>query len=123
MTRWSLFLSALLLSVSAHAAPFLYADPYSTTNAPDSATFTVNGGTPQPCELITVQGGIRPKCDLGGITAAGTYTLVMTVSRAASIVNGTNTATNTAAGSASSANFTYVLRTEAVGGPTLRVAP
>ena len=113
-----------LLTNSAFAAPFLYADPYpSTVTQPDSARYTINGGSPINCVLETVTGGIRPKCDLASITAAGTYTLVMTVSKAATITNGTNTATNDPGGSASSDPFQYVLRAGSVSKPTLNVAP
>jgi hypothetical protein len=45
------------------------------------------------------------------------------VTKSASITNNTNTATNTAGSSASSAPFSYQLITAPVAGPTLRVAP
>ena len=116
VTLWSL--------ASAHAAPFLYADPYpSTATQPDSASLSVNGGAPISCLLEMVTGGKRPKCDLASITSPGTYTLVMTVSVAGGIVNGTNTATNTQAGSASSAPFSYTLKGGSVATPVLSVGP
>lgn len=117
-------LLASMFPLCANAAPFLMANPYpSTVTQPDGASYTINGGTPVACTIETVAGGVQPKCDLAGITAAGTYTLVMTVTRSANIVNGTNTGTVTQAGSASSVPFSYVLRSGAVTGPTLTVAP
>jgi hypothetical protein len=114
----------LLAATPAMASPFLYADPYPSTSVqPDSASLTVNGGSPVACILETVTAGIRPKCDLSSITTPGTYTLVMTVTKSASITSGTNTATNTAGSSASSAPFSYRLITAPVAGPALRVAP
>ena len=67
--------------------------------------------------------GVRPKCDLAGITAPGTYTLVLTVSKTASITNTTGGATNTAGSVASSAPFSYRLVTAPVTGPILTVSP
>jgi len=49
--------------------------------------------------------------------------LVHDVAKAPSIVNGTNTATNTSGSAASSAPFVYRLRTAPVPGPTLTVGP
>lgn len=123
--RKTLTLAALLLiSTATQAAPFLLADPYpASAPQPDSASFTVNGGAPVACQLVTVAGGVQPKCDLASITAPGTYTLVMTVSRAGGIVNGPNGATNTAAGSASSSPFAYRLLVGNVPTPVLSVAP
>jgi len=109
---------------SAHAAPFLYADPYPATGTqPDAASFTINGGSPIACQLVSVTGGLQPKCDLASITTAGTYTLVMTVSKAPSITNTSTGATNDPGGSASSPPFAYVLRAGGVPTPTLRVGP
>ena len=118
-------LPALLLAASpAMAAPFIVADPYPATGVqPDSASFTVNGGSPVACALETVSGGVRPKCDLASITTPGTYTIVVTVTKNPSITNGTNTATNTAGSVASSAPFAYRLITAPVAGPVLNVAP
>lgn len=112
----TLTLCALLLaSLTAHAAPHLYADPYPSTGVqPDSVTMTVNGGAPIACTLETVPGGKQPRCDLAGITAAGTYTLVMTASRAA----GCSGSTCWAAGAASSAPFSYTRQASAVAAPT-----
>lgn len=122
--KYLLTLLLALASSIASAAPFLYADPYPPTSVqPDSASFTVNGGTPVPCTIETVTGGVRPKCDLASITVAGSYTLVLTVAKAAAIVNGTGGATNTAGSSASSAPFVYRLVTAPVAGPTLTVSP
>lgn len=113
-----------LVAGSATAAPHLYADPYPATGVqPDAAEFTVNGGAPQPCELVSVAGGVQPKCDLAALTAPGTYTLVMTVTKAGGIINTPTGAVNTSGGSASSAPFRYELVIDGVGTPTLRVAP
>ena len=121
----SAILAAMVAAAgAANAAPFLYADPYPpTATQPDTARFTINGGAPISCTLETVTGGIRPKCDLASITTPGTYTLVMTVSKAATITNGTGTATNDPGGSASSDPFAYVLRAGSVSKPALSVAP
>ena len=114
----------VLASSQVSAAPFLYADPYPVTAVqPDAASLTINGNAPSPCVLETVTAGIRPKCDLAGITAPGTYTLVLTVSKAASIVNTTGGATNTTGSSASSVPFSYRLVTAPVTGPILTVSP
>lgn len=115
---------AALVPAMVSAAPFLYADPYPpSATQPDAARFTVNGAAPIQCVLEAVTGGVRPKCDLASITAPGTYTLVMTVSRAAGIVNTTGGATNDPGGSAPSDPFTYVLRAGSVAKPVLSVAP
>jgi hypothetical protein len=107
-------LVTLAASVAAFAAPHLYADPYPATGVqPDSVTMTVNGGAPQACELTAVAGGLQPRCDLAALTA-GTYTLVMTASRAA----GCSGSTCWAAGSASSAPFSYTRAASAVAAPT-----
>ena len=114
----------ILCSAQVSAAPFLYADPYPSTGVqPDAASVTVNGGASAPCVLETVTAGVRPKCDLVGITAPGTYTLVLTVSKTASITNTTGGATNTAGSVASSAPFSYQLVTAPVTGPILTVSP
>lgn len=116
----------LLLAVCevCSAAPFLYADPYPSTGIqPDAATVTINGGAAQPCQLVTVTNGLQPKCDLASISAAGTYTLVMTVTKAGGIVNTPGGATNTTGGTASSSPFTYRFQPGAVPGPVLSVAP
>ena len=120
-----LFAVALTMaSFTASAAPFLYADPYPATGVqPDTASLIVNGGAPIQCQLVTMTAGLQPKCDLGSITTVGTYTLVMTVAKAASITTTPGGATNTGGGTASSAPFTYVLRSGNVSAPVLRVAP
>jgi hypothetical protein len=111
-------LALLLLPIGVQAAPFLTPDPYPATGTqPDSASMTINGGSPVACSLATVTGGIQPKCDLASITSPGSYTLVLTVVKNASIVNGTNTATNTAGSQASSAPFVYVLNATAIASP------
>jgi hypothetical protein len=103
----------LAASVAAFAAPSLLADPYpATAPQPDAVTFTVNGGAPQACVLTAVAGGLQPRCDLAGLTA-GTYTLVMTASRAA----GCQGSTCWDAGSASSAPFSYTRAASAVAAP------
>jgi hypothetical protein len=119
--------SALLFTaffVPAQAAPFLLADAYPpTVTQPDSASFTVNGGAAIACTIETVTAGKRPKCDLASITTPGTYTLVLTATKAPSIVNAPNTATNDAGGSASSAPFAYVFKSGGVSLPSLTVTP
>jgi hypothetical protein len=118
-----LALLALLVALPA-AAVDLYAQVYPPTGVqPSSAGLTINGGAVQACQMLTVTGGVQPKCSLSSITTPGTYTLVMTVSTAASIVNGDNTATNTIGGSASSAPFAYLLRVGTAGAPQLVVMP
>ena len=122
--KYLIALALTTASFTASAAPFLYADPYAATGVqPDTASLTVNGGAPIQCQLMTVTAGLQPKCDLGSITTVGTYTLVMTVAKAASITNTTGGATNTGGGTASSAPFSYVLRSGNVSAPVLRVAP
>ena len=110
----------LAASVAALAAPHLYADPYpSTVVQPDAITFTVNGGAPQACELVDMAGGKQPRCDLGAL-ATGTYTLIMTASRAAGCAGGTCWP----AGAASSAPFSYTRAASGVVAPTgLGLAP
>lgn len=117
-------LASLPFAASAQAGPFLYADPYPPTSVqPDAASLTINGGTPISCTLVSVAGGLQPKCDLASITTDGTYTLIMTVSKAASIATSPGGATNTAGGSASSAPFSYRLLRAPVATPALRVGP
>lgn len=104
---------ALILPMWASAAPHLYADPYPPTGVvPDSVTMSVNGGASVACELIDVAGGKQPRCDLAALTP-GTYTLVMTASRAAGCAG----STCWAAGSASSVPFNYVRAASAVAAP------
>lgn len=115
---------ALLICAPVAAAPHLFANPYPTGDGqPDTITMTVNGGTAQACELVAVAGGKQPKCDLAGITTAGTYTLVMTACRTGSIVNGDSSATVTQEACASSVPFSYTLRSGGVAAPVLTVAP
>lgn len=117
-------LCLLLLCGSAQAAPRLLADPYPATGVqPDTAAVTINGGAPLACTLVAVTGGLQPQCDLVSITNPGTYTLVMTVTKAASIVNTPGGAVNSPGGSASSAPFSYRLQAAGVAGPTLSVSP
>lgn len=113
------FLFALLAAFGVHAAPFLLADAPPAGVTVDAARYTVNGGAPIACVLEAS----RPKCDLGSITTAGTYTLVLTWCSPGGIVNTPSGATNTVAGCASSAPFAYRLQTAAVPGPTLSVSP
>lgn len=116
---------AAMLASAAHAAPTLTADPYPSTGVqPDSASVTINGGAPVACTLVTnAQGGKVPTCDLASIASAGTYTLVLTVTKAASCTSGTNSADCTAGGSASSPPFSYRLVGGSVAAPVLRVVP
>ena len=117
-------LAFALATFGVQAAPFLYADPYPSTGVqPDAASFTVNGGAPIACQIAAVSGAVQPKCDLGTITTPGTYTLVMTVSKAAGIVNTPGGATNTSGGSASSIPFAYKLLAGSVPTPALSVSP
>lgn len=116
---------ALSCSLS-HAAPTLTADPAPLTAVqPDSASVTVNGGSPVACTVTpaTATVGAKAQCDLASITAAGTYTLVLTWCNKGGIVNTPGGATNTTAGCASSAPFSYKLQTAVVPGPTLSVSP
>lgn len=116
---------ALLCSLS-QAAPFLTADPAPLTAVqPDSASVTVNGGAAAACVVTPPSAtvGASARCDMSGITAAGTYTLVMTWCNKGGIVNTPGGAVNTAAGCASSTPFSYKLQTAAVPGPTLSVSP
>src|SRR5262245_47021647 len=77
--KHSLLLLAFI-SAPVMAGPFLVANAYpSTATQPTSAEFTINGGAAKPCTLEAVTAGKQPKCDLASITAAGDYTLVMTV--------------------------------------------
>ena len=118
----ALFLA--LFAFAAQAAPFLYSEAYPATGAqPDAATVTINGGAPVTCTVQTVTAGKQPKCDLASITSPGTYTLVLTVTKAAGIVNTTGGATNDPGGSASSSPFAYVLRGSFAPTVTPTVAP
>lgn len=105
----------MLLASQASAAPFLVSEQIDA----DAVSMTVNGGAAVPCAIVANV----PKCDLAGITAPGTYTLVMIATRNAGIVNAPNAGTVTQSGAASSAPFTYVLRGASVPTPVLRVAP
>lgn len=112
---------ALATSAIPLAAQTLTADPYpATVTQPDTAAFTINGGTPIPCTLANVTGGLQPTCDLASIATPGTYTLVMIVTKAAGCAGNECWPE----GSASSAPFAYVRRSAGVSAPaTLKVAP
>lgn len=114
-----LFFAAMLAAFGVQAAPFLLADAPPASVTIDSVRYTVNGGAPIACVL---EAG-RPKCDLGQLTTAGTYTLVVTWCSPGGIVNTPTGATNTVAGCASSSPFAYRLLTAAVPGPMLSVSP
>jgi len=109
-------LALLLLAASAHAAPYLYAEPYPLTNEtavqPSEAHMTINGGPAIACELIAVgsEGAKQPKCDLASITAPGQYTLLMTVN-----------APSYAA--ATSTPFGYSLAVQCMSAPVLKTTP
>lgn len=122
-----LFISLFLVFSSlASANPFLSADPAPLTGTqPDSASVTINGGSPFTCVVTpaTSTVGATAKCEMAGITTAGTYTLVMTWCNKGGIVNTPGGAVNTTAGCASSAPFSYKLQTAVVPGPTLNVSP
>ncbi len=111
MKRITLFLALALATLACSAAPFLVADSYPTTSVqPDSASLTINGGSPQACALVAdSSGAVQPKCDLAGITAAGSYTLVLTVSRSYQVTNTTGGGTVTQASASSSGPFVYRL--------------
>lgn len=116
----------LAASAPAFAAPTLTMDPYgpdtATVAQPDAAEITINGGAPIACQLVAVSspaGGKQPRCDLSGITSSGTYTLAVTVKRAASCGNTSATAGQcTFGGSASSAPFAYTARSGSVAAPS-----
>jgi hypothetical protein len=114
-------LLALFLAAGvANAAPTLTADPYPSTGVqPDAATVSVNGTQTIQCTLKTVTGGLQPSCDLVSITAPGTYTLVMTVTKNAGCVGNTCSG----GGSASSAPFTYIWQGVNVTRPVVRLEP
>lgn len=120
--RALLFACSMAACSAAMAAPTLTADPYPTTvTQPDTASFTVNGGAPIACTLPVSAAGKTPTCDLASITVPGTYTLVMTVTKAA----GCNAAGECwPEGSASSAPFSYKWLASGASAPAaLRVAP
>lgn len=109
-----------LITSAAIAAPTLTADPYPATGVqPDAATLSVNGTQTINCTLKTVTGGIQPSCDLVSITTPGTYTLIMTVTKAAGCVGNTCSG----GGSASSAPFTYIWQGVNVTRPVVRLEP
>ena len=113
-----------LASVCA-AAPSLVTAPYpSAAVQPTAASLSVNGGSAQACTLkAATDGSVQPVCDLAGITSPGAYTLVVTVTNPGGCTSGTNTATCTSGGSASSDPFTFNLRAGSVGKPLLSVTP
>lgn len=116
----SLFVILALLGGVANAAPTLTADPYPATGVqPDAATLSVNGTQTITCTLRTVTGGVQPACDLVSITTPGTYTLVMTVTKAAGCVGNTCSG----GGSASSAPFSYIWQGVNVLRPVVRLEP
>lgn len=118
----SLLVAAVLFaaSMAAQAAPFITGQVYPSL---DAATVSVNGANPIACVLTAATGGVQPRCDLASIVTPATYTLVMTVSKAAGCTNGTNTATCASGGTASSAPFSYVWQGGSVPVPTVQVAP
>jgi hypothetical protein len=115
------FVSGLLIgmSTSAIAAPTLSADFYAT-NAIDSVECSVNGSR-------IISGTIDktdatkwiPKCDLVSINVTGTYTLVMTVKKAAGCIGNSCFA----GGVASSVPFTYNWTSANVPTPALKLEP
>ena len=117
------FLLAFFAASMAFAAPTLTADPYPASETqPDSASLTINGGAPIACTLPTVPAGKVPTCDLASVMAAGTYTLVLTVTKAAGCAPTGDECWS--AGSAPSAPFVYKWRASGASAPTaLRVAP
>ena len=120
-----LLLAVLLISSSAtQAAPTLVVAGYPTTGpVPDSATFTINGGTPIACTIATVSNAVQAQCDLASITTAGTYTLIATPCAKGGIQNTPTGAINVQAGCAPSNPFSYQLIKGLATTPTLTVAP
>ena len=112
-------------SMAVNAAPFLYSQVLPAVAVqPDTATYTVDGGAPISCQiLVDAANGKQAKCDLGQLTAAKDYIIVMTWVKQASITNSPNKAINAAGSSASSDPFTYALQLSPVAKPTLSVMP
>lgn len=113
-----LLLLALLFTVPAFAqaaSPFLYADE---SSAFDTAQFTANGGAPVTCLKVPAVTVKNIKCPLSGISAPGTYTLVVTATQNASIVTTPTGAVNNVGGSGVSAPFQYTLGSAVVATPT-----
>lgn len=126
--NWLKFSIAAALSLTAvagiaQAAPNLTSTPYAAADAPDAASFTVNGGAPISCALPNTAAGVTPTCNLGSITTPGVYTLVMTVTRNAACTNTTNAGSCGTAGTASSPPFAYTLRNGSVSAPVLKLVP
>lgn len=119
--KHSILILLAAVVTAAAAAPTLTANPYAV--APAAATLSVDGGPPIACTLPSVSGGVQPTCDLASITAPGTYTLVLTVTKNAECVNTLNAAECSGAGSASSAPFAYTWKGSVVPTPVLSVAP
>lgn len=107
-------LCLLALSAIASAAPTIVADAYPAgAGQPTTATLTVTGmaGPPITCALtVNVDHSVQPMCDVGSLTTAGTYPLVLTVSNVATIYNSPDgtSGTYTAGGSASTP-FSYTV--------------
>jgi non-ribosomal peptide synthetase component E (peptide arylation enzyme) len=127
--RFHALVAASLLSSAAPAAPFLVSDPYPPTGVqPDSASLSVSGGPTAvpaiPCPLQSVAGGLQPRCDLGSLSAAGRYTLVLTVVKNAGLGSGGSEAVLSLGGQASSAPFVYTVQGGALNAPSqLRIVP
>lgn len=118
-----ILLAAMFISTMAAAqaaGPSLYANE---TSAIDTATLSVNGAGAIPCVLgVNANGNI--KCPLDSVAAPGTYTLLITVTKAGTIVNTGTGATNSAGGSGVSAPFSYTNNSVTVAAPgNPKVAP
>lgn len=129
MKRLTAFAILSVLYSFAVAAPTLTSDPYASgAGQPTTATLTVTGMAIAPitCTLkVNTDNSVQPICDLGSITAPGTYPLVLMVSNLATIYNspdGTG-ATYTVGGSASTP-FSYVVKQGLASNPAkLRLTP
>jgi hypothetical protein len=119
---------ALVLALALPAlAQQLVADPYPAAGAPDACAVAVSAGPVSvpniACTLPAVSGGVRPTCPLASLTTFGTYTLVLTCTRAGGVANGTDSGTFTTPGSASSRPFAYSYAVAPVAQPAVRLAP
>lgn len=123
MFRLILASALAAFACAAGAAPFLVSQAYPASENIASGSITVNGGAATACSLETVSGGVRNKCDLAGITTAGTYTLVQSVCRAATLTNGTNTATFAPGGCADGVPFSYKFNGASVTPPAGQLVP
>lgn len=117
MKKFMLFL-ALLFAIPAFAqaaSPSLYADE---SDQFDTASLTVNAGAPITCLKVPNVAVKNIQCPLSSIAVPGVYTLVVTATRNANIVNtGPGAATVTQGSSGVSAPFQYTLGSAVVATP------